>query len=80
MIKKTIAILLAVLFLVSLTAGAVSADKDYKPKTPTTNILNFKPILKSGNVLKNDKGSGLKSPSMPNDCPIVLSWSPYSQK
>jgi hypothetical protein len=29
-VKKAIAILLAVLFIVTVTAGAVSADKDYK--------------------------------------------------
>jgi hypothetical protein len=39
--KKTIAILLTVLFLATVTAGAVSADKNYKliPKMPMHTIL-----------------------------------------
>ncbi len=52
-IKKAIAILLVVLFLVTVTVGAASADKDYKllpkesyPRAPTVlnAVKNFSPI------------------------------------
>ncbi len=62
-ILKAIAILLAVLFLVSLTAGAVSADKDYKLKRDTV-------------ALKNDQGTGVKVASISKELKVVRSEIP----
>jgi hypothetical protein len=62
-LKKTIAILLAVLFLVTVTVGAVSADKDYKLK-------------RDAEALKNDKGTGLKVVSISKELKVVRSEIP----
>jgi Bacterial Ig domain len=53
---KVIGICILALFVMSLT-GAAATCSLCKAKTDT---FNFNPSLKSGNVLKNDVGSGLK--------------------
>ncbi len=59
-IKKVLAILLVVLFLVTVTAGAVNAAAG-----KTGAVGYSKPTVESGNLLKNEKTSGLKSPATP---------------
>ena len=53
---KSLSIFTLVLFVMSMT-GAAATCTLIKANTDT---FNFNPSLKSGNVLKNDKGSGLK--------------------
>ncbi len=53
---KTLSIFTLVFFVMSMT-GAAATCSLCKANSDT---FNFKPSLKSGNVLKNDKGSGLK--------------------
>jgi hypothetical protein len=53
---KTLSIFTLVFFVMSMT-GAAATCSLCKANTDT---FNFSPSLKSGNVLKNDKGTGLK--------------------
>ena len=57
---KTLSVFTLVLFVMSMT-GAAATCTLCKAKADT---FNFSPSLKSGNVLKNDSGSGLKVVSM----------------
>ena len=53
---KTLSIFTLVFFVMSMT-GAAATCSLCKANSDT---FNFKPTVKSGNVLKNDKGSGFK--------------------
>jgi len=57
---KSLSIFTLVFFVMSMT-GAAATCTLIKANTDT---FNFNPSLKSGNVLKNDKGSGLKIASI----------------
>ncbi|MHB8101487.1 MAG: Ig-like domain-containing protein [Methanosarcina sp.] len=57
---KTLSVFTLALFVMSMT-GAAATCTLCKANTDT---FNFNPSLKSGNVLKNDKGSGLKIASI----------------
>ncbi len=57
---KAIGVFTLVLFVLSITGAAATCNL-CKAKADT---FNFSPSLKSGNVLKNDQGSGIKVASM----------------
>ncbi len=67
--KRTLGILLAVCFLMSVTAAAVSAgpyNSGWLVKTKAVNdTFTLNPKQNSGNVLKNDLGKNLK---------VISSW------